>query len=87
VYDICMEPNQKQLKLIFKKPIVAHDLVTINSKTSGEVDLIFSQVVKEDDKTIDAQVVAALRFSNVSSLKTTQSLIAEAIEQIEKQEK
>jgi hypothetical protein len=82
-----MQPNQKQLNLVYKKPIVAHDLLTINGKTSGEIDLIFSQVTKEDDRSIEAQVVAGLRFPNVEALKTTQKLIDEAIEQIQKQEK
>lgn len=87
MYYVIMQPNQKQLNLVYKKPIVAHDLLTINGKTSGEIDLIFSQVTKEDDRSIEAQVVAGLRFPNVEALKTTQKLIDEAIEQIQKQEK
>ena len=82
-----MQPNQKQLKLVYKRPIVAHDLLTINGKTSGEIDLLFSQVTNEDDQSIEAQVVAALRFPNLEALQTTQKLISEAIEQIQKQEK
>jgi len=82
-----MQPQQKQLNLVYKKPIVAHDLLTINGKGSGEIDLIFSQVTKEDDKSIDANVVAGLRFPNLDALKNTQKLITEAIEQIQKQEK
>jgi hypothetical protein len=82
-----MQPHQKQLNLVFKDPIVAHDLLTINGKTSGEIDLLFSQVTKEDDRAIEAQVVAGLRFPNIESLKATQKLINETIEQIENQEK
>ena len=82
-----MQPNQKQLKLVFKKPIVAQDLISINGKGSGEIDLLFSQITKEDEKSIEANVVAAVRFPNVSALENTQKLISEAIEQIKKQEK
>ena len=46
-----------------------------------------SQVTNEDDQSIEAQVVAALRFPNLEALQTTQKLISEAIEQIQKQEK
>lgn len=82
-----MQPNQKQLKLKYKSPVLAHDLLTINGKSSGEIDLVFSQVTQEDDNTIEAQVVAALRFRDIESLKGTQNLINEAIEQIQKAEK
>jgi len=82
-----MQPGQKQLKLTNKKPTLAQDLLTINGKSSGEIDLLFSQVVSEDNNSIEAQVVAALRFPNVEALESTQKLITEAIEQIKKQEK
>jgi len=82
-----MQPNQKQLNLVFKKPIVAQDLISINGKGSGEIDLLFSQVTKEDDKSIEANVVAGVRFPNVEALENTQKLISEAIEQIKKREK
>ena len=82
-----MQPGQKQLNLIHTKPVLAHDLLTINGKSSGEIDLLFSQVTNEDDKNIEAQVVAGLRFQNVNALEATQKLISEAIEQIKKQEK
>jgi hypothetical protein len=82
-----MQPNQKQLNLVYTNPVVAHDLLTINGKASGEIDLIFSQVTKEDDKNIEAHVVAGLRFPSVDALKTTQTLINEAIDQIQNQEK
>ena len=87
VYYGDMQPGQKQLKLVYKTAIVAHDLLTINGKGSGEIDLLFSQVTNEDDKNIEANVVAGLRFPNVEALKTTQKLINEAVDQIQKQEK
>lgn len=82
-----MQPNQKQLKLTFTNPTVAQDLISINGKGSGEIDLLFSQITKENDKSIEANVVAAIRFPNLSALETTQKLISEAIGQIKKQEK
>lgn len=87
LYHGIMNPNQKQLKLKFKSLVVAQDLLTINGKVSGEIDLLFSQVTKEDETSIEASVVAALRFPNVNALETTQKLISEAIEQIKNQEK
>jgi hypothetical protein len=82
-----MQPGQKQLKLVNRKSVLAQDLLTINGKSSGEIDLLFSQVVSEDDKTIEANVVAALRFPNLDALEATQKLIAEAIDQMKNQEK
>jgi len=82
-----MQSNQKQLNLTYKGPILAQDLITINGKGSGEIDVLFSQVTKEDASSIEATVVASVRFPNVNALENTQKLISEAIEQIKNQEK
>ncbi len=74
------------LNLNYKEPIVASDGNTVSISNEGPVTLLFFQIRKQQQDTIDADVVAGVRLHNLNELKQLQKTIADTIKQHETRE-
>lgn len=77
----------KNLKLNYRKPIVAVDGQTLFISDAGPINLIFFQIREEKPQEVNADVVAAVRFHTLDELKNVEKLISETIKQHESREK
>ncbi len=80
-----MQPNN--LELNYQTPIVASDGNSIFIAEQGPATLVFFQVRQQAGQTVQADVVAAVRFHNLEELKQLQKSIADTIKKHESREK
>jgi hypothetical protein len=78
--------TQNNLQLNYKQPVVASDgnIVMINEQ--GIASLLFFQIRQQTDQETKADVVAAVRLTNLQELKQLQKVIGDTIKQHESRE-
>ena len=84
VYNKKMQNNN--LKLNYKKPIVAIDGQSIFITDQGPVNLVFFQIREQGPAGVEADVVAAVRLHTLEELKGLQKLIEDSIKKHETRE-
>jgi len=78
--------DNTELNLEYKVPFVFVDGQAIATRDNGMVDIMFWQSRKQTPKTIEADVVAAIRYVSIEDLKTLQKAIGDAIKKHESRE-
>ncbi len=76
----------KNLNYRYIVPIVAPNMFTVNVKQDGTADILFANAVSEDAKSVNADVIAAVRFANLDALKNLQTSIKNTIKEHESRE-
>jgi len=78
--------QNNNLRLSYKKPIVAIDGQSIFITEQGPVNLVFFQIREQGPQGVEADVVAAVRLHTIDELKGLKTLIEESINKHETQE-
>lgn len=78
--------SQGNVQLNYLVPIVAMDGHAVIVSEQGVPTLLFFQGRAQDDKSLKADVVAAVRFANLEDLKGLNNAITDTIEKHEKRE-
>ncbi len=77
---------QQQLSLNFKAAVLATDNFVIRGLSTGAVDLLFTQVTKEEPGQMEADVVAAVRLTSMAQLENLKQTIEEHIKKEQERE-
>jgi hypothetical protein len=76
----------KQLTLNYISPTVSYEGATLNTKSDGTLDVLFHQTTYEDNDSIKANVVAAIRIPNEKTWIQLKEMIDSTIANNKKRE-